>query len=44
MNILVIGLWGNVGIVMDVYTKVFFRGYELKIGTVWDNDNFRWMM
>nr|XP_027787175.1 perforin-1 [Marmota flaviventris]XP_027787176.1 perforin-1 [Marmota flaviventris]XP_027787177.1 perforin-1 [Marmota flaviventris] len=36
-------LWGDYGSATDAYVKVFFGGQELRTGTIWNNNNPRWM-
>ncbi|XP_053438734.1 perforin-1 [Nycticebus coucang] len=36
-------LWGDFSTATDAYVKVFFGGQELRTGTVWNNNNPKWM-
>lgn len=43
MNFKATGLWGDIFTSTDAYLKVFFGGQELRTGTVWNNNNPKWM-
>ncbi|XP_059518458.1 perforin-1 [Myotis daubentonii] len=43
MNFKATGLWGDIFTSTDAYLKVFFGGQELRTGTVWNDNNPKWM-
>ncbi|XP_049502117.1 perforin-1 isoform X1 [Panthera uncia] len=43
MNFQASGLWGDSFTRTDAYLKVFFGGQELRVSTVWNDNNPKWM-